>query len=103
MNNRIKKKQMKLKPIKVGNTTYDRKSISEFNKLRIGFINIRYLYSKIKPPLPKWSRARTSGLMNYIYKNRIRSYKTHKTKTHRRFVTSRDIYEYRKTFNHVKL
>lgn len=102
MNNRIKKKQMKLKPIKVGNTVYDRKQISEFKKLRIGFINIRYLYSKIKPPLPKWSRARTSGLMNYIYKNRLRSRKKNPYE-HRRFVTSRDIYEYRKTFNHIKL
>ncbi len=102
MNKRIKKKQMKLKPIKVGNTVYNRKQISEFNKLRIGFINIRYLYSKIKPPLPKWSRARTSGLMNYIYKNRMRLHKK-KTHTHRRFVTSRDLYEYRKTFNHIKL
>lgn len=73
MNKRIKKKQMKLKRFKVGDTIYDRKKISEFNKLHIGFMNRRCLYSKMKE-IPKRSQPRMRGLMNYIYKNRMRLY-----------------------------
>jgi hypothetical protein len=74
MNKRIKKKQMRLKRFKVGDTIYDRKKVSEFNKLNMGLMNILSLYSKIKVPLPKWSQSRINGLMNYIYKNRMRLY-----------------------------
>lgn len=72
---------MELKPIKVGDITYDRKKISEFNKLHIGYMNRLCLYSKLKE-IPKQSRPRINGLMNYIYKNRMRVYKTY---VHRRF------------------
>lgn len=77
---------MELKPIKVGGTTYDRKKISEFNKLHMGFMNRLCLYSKMKE-IPKRSQPRMRGLMNYIYKNRMRLYKTY---NHYRFVTSLD-------------
>ena len=87
MNKRIKKKQMKLKRFKVGDTVYDRKKVSEFNKLNMGLMNILSLYSKIKVPLPKWSQSRINGLMNYIYKNRMR---LHKTYEHHRFARSLD-------------
>ena len=83
MNKRIKKKQMKLKRFKVGDTIYDRKKVSEFNKLNMGLMNILSLYSKIKVPLPKWSIPRINGLMNYIFKNRIRLYTT---MSYRRYV-----------------
>lgn len=86
MNKRIKKKQMRLKCFKVGDTTYDRKRISEFNKLHIGYMNMLYLRSKMKE-IPKRSQPRMRGLMNYIYKNRMRLYKTY---DHRRFATSLD-------------
>lgn len=86
MNKRIKKKRMKLKRFKVGDTIYDRKRISEFNKLYIGFMNRRCLYSKMKE-IPKRSQPRMRGLMNYIYKNRMRLHKTYK---HHRFATSLD-------------
>ena len=76
MNKRIKKKQMKLKRFKVGDTIYDRKKVSEFNKLHIGFMNRLCLYSKMKE-IPKRSQPRMRGLMNYIYKHRMRLYPTY--------------------------
>jgi hypothetical protein len=100
MNKRIKKKQMRLKRFKVGDTIYDRKKVSEFNKLNMGLMNILSLYSKIKVPLPKWSQPRINGLMNYIYKNRMR---LHKTYEHHRFATSLDIYKDRNTINHTPI
>lgn len=78
---------MKLKPIKVGDTTYDRKRISEVNKLYMGFMNRMCLYSKMKE-IPKRSQPRMRGLMNYIYKNRMC---LHKTYNHLSFATSLDI------------
>lgn len=99
MNKRIKKKQMKLKDFKVGDTIYDRKRVSEFNKLHIGFMNRRCLYSKMKE-IPKRSQPRMRGLMNYIYKNRMHSYKTYE---HRRFARLLDIYNYKNTINHTPI
>lgn len=78
---------MRLKRFKVGDTIYDRKKISEINKLHIGFMNRLCLYSKMKE-IPKRSQPRMRGLMNYIYKNRMR---LHKTYNHLRFATSLDI------------
>lgn len=87
MNKRIKKKRIRLKRFKVGDTIYDRKKVSEFNKLNMGLMNILSLYSKIKVPLPKWSQSRINGLMNYIFKNRRHLYTSY---SYRRFARSLD-------------
>lgn len=87
MNKRIKKKQMKLKRFKVGDTIYDRKKVSEFNKLNMGLMTILRLHSHFKGPLPKWSQPRINGLMNYIFKNRRHLYTSY---SYRRFARSLD-------------
>ena len=69
MNKRIKKKQSRLKPLKIGDNVYTREYIRDLNKACIGNMNILYLYHQIKEL--KLTRPRVKSLINYIYKNRM--------------------------------
>lgn len=69
MNKRIKKKQSRLKPLKIGDNVYTREYIRALNKTYIGHMNVLCLYHQIKEP--KLVRPRVKSLINYIYKNRM--------------------------------
>jgi hypothetical protein len=69
MNKRIKKKQSRLKPLKIGDNVYTREYIRDLNKVCIGHMNVLHLYHQIKEP--KLVRPRVKSLINYIYKNRM--------------------------------
>ena len=73
MNKRIKKKRIKLRDLRIGDRVYTHKEIASINKEFIGFLNMSYLYNKIKEP--KFTRPRMKSLINYIYKNRMKHYK----------------------------
>lgn len=84
MNKRIKKKHMR--PIRIDHNTYRFTSHGmsyEINKITVSHMAILHLHSNFKGPLPKWSIPRINGLMNYIFKNRIRLYTT---MSYRRYV-----------------
>lgn len=102
MNKRIKKKRMR--PIKVDANTYRFTSHGmnyEINKIMVSHMTILHLHSNFKGPLPKWSIPRINGLMNYIFKNRIRLYTTMSYRRYAILIDKTNMIDYNDFESHI--
>ena len=93
-----------MRPIKVDANTYRFTSHGmnyEINKIMVSHMTILHLHSNFKGPLPKWSQPRINGLMNYIFKNRIRLYTTMSYRRYAILVDTTSIIDYNNFESHI--